>query len=129
VLSFNPDNDNEGVPDWWRESWFGNPKSDATRQSRANDDPDGDGFTNIEEWRMDSDPKHAEPGALVVTSFCDKSIKFQGRAYDSYELLKSMNMVNWVPAGTFGVASETGIGTVPAIPSASREFYKLRRMH
>jgi hypothetical protein len=44
------DSDNDGLPDSWEEEYFGNLDQDA------DDDPDNDGFDNLEEWNNGTDP-------------------------------------------------------------------------
>ncbi len=52
-LKEDTDDDNDGMADWWEEKFVGlNPK-DA---SDADEDLDGDGFTNKEEYDADTDP-------------------------------------------------------------------------
>jgi len=47
------DTDRDGLPDWWEMRWFGN------LTAAAAGDPDGDGLTNAEEYRMGTDPRKA----------------------------------------------------------------------
>jgi hypothetical protein len=44
------DPDNDGLPTWWEELHKLNPNSTANDFSDANGDPDGDGFTNLEDY-------------------------------------------------------------------------------
>ena len=44
------DSDNDGLPDWWEMKYFGN-----LNQTAAGD-PDGDGWTNLEEYRCGANP-------------------------------------------------------------------------
>lgn len=47
------DSVDDGIPDWWKMEHFAGPFSQG---SGADDDPDGDGFTNSEEYNMASSP-------------------------------------------------------------------------
>ncbi|MEI7880640.1 MAG: LamG-like jellyroll fold domain-containing protein [bacterium] len=47
------DSDKDGLPDWWEYHWFQH--SPAPLSQGANDDPDGDGLTNLEEYRLSVD--------------------------------------------------------------------------
>jgi hypothetical protein len=49
------DTDGDGIPDEWEEEHFG-----CTTCSDPNDDPDGDGLTNLEEYRYDTDPNNID---------------------------------------------------------------------
>jgi hypothetical protein len=48
--SADADTDSDGIPDWWEELYF--PAGGAA----PDDDPDADGFTNLEEYERGSDP-------------------------------------------------------------------------
>ena len=45
-----PDTDNDGIPDSWMIQNFGHPAGLASDHSRAQDDADGDGFSNLQEY-------------------------------------------------------------------------------
>ncbi len=51
------DSDNDGLPDWWEEQYFGESKINEVGPSS---DPDNDGFTNLEEYTEGTDPKDSE---------------------------------------------------------------------
>jgi len=53
-----PDADQDGLPDEWE--W----RELLTVKYGAEDDPDGDGKSNLVEWQQQSDPYQAEPTAL-----------------------------------------------------------------
>jgi len=50
-----------GIPDWWLLKYFGNLNQDP------NGDPDGDGFTTLQEYQMGTDPTHASAYPLTLT--------------------------------------------------------------
>jgi hypothetical protein len=52
----NPDSDGDGIPDSWMLQIFGHPTGLASDHSRAQDDADGDGMTNLQEYRAGTDP-------------------------------------------------------------------------
>ena len=45
-----PDADGDGLPDWWESQYFGN------TSANPNDDPDGDGFSTMQEYLADTKP-------------------------------------------------------------------------
>ena len=66
IFSFDisTDGDTDGLSDWWELKWFGNLASDAGMNN------DSDGLTNLEEFRLGTDPMHAgvpDPLGAVVS--------------------------------------------------------------
>jgi len=55
VANFAEDSDNDEMPDSWEEQYGLNPLVDD-----ASDDPDNDGFSNIQEYRENTDPKNPD---------------------------------------------------------------------
>lgn len=57
------DSDNDGLPDAWENATFGD------LSQGANDDPDEDGYTNLQEYQADTDPQDKEdkPGPVEPT--------------------------------------------------------------
>ena len=50
------DSDGDGIPDWWMMKYFGHPTGQAGDLSRASDDADGDGVSNLQEYLAGTDP-------------------------------------------------------------------------
>jgi len=61
------DSDGDGVPDLWTEEYFGHPTGQTNDQSLASDDPDGSGFTVLEDYLVGVDPTNAA-AAFRITS-------------------------------------------------------------
>ena len=51
------DTDGDGIPDAWMTAKFGHTTGQAGDKSRATDDADGDGMTNLQEFRAGTEPK------------------------------------------------------------------------
>lgn len=51
------DKEGKGIPDKWRETYFRHDFASGDDKSRAEDDADGDGFTNQEEFLAGTDPR------------------------------------------------------------------------
>ena len=54
------DSDGDGVPDMWMQLHFGHPTGLESDSSRAEDDADGDGLTNLQEFQLGTDPLSAD---------------------------------------------------------------------
>ena len=50
------DSDGDGIPDLWMTHYFGHPTGEAGDLSRAQDDADGDGMSNQQEFLASTDP-------------------------------------------------------------------------
>ena len=51
------DSDGDGIPDAWTQYYFGHPQGQESDLSRAGDDADGDGLTNLQEYLIGTNPK------------------------------------------------------------------------
>jgi len=60
VWSFS-DIDFDGLPDWWEDYYF------ESLQQNASDDPDGDGYSNLEEYGSGTDPTEKDPPPGLVS--------------------------------------------------------------
>ena len=59
VLSVWADADKDGLPDRWMTNYFGHTNGLAADKSRAQDDADADGLTNLEEYQAGTNPTNA----------------------------------------------------------------------
>ena len=59
VLTVWADTDKDGMPDRWMTNYFGHTNGLAADQSRAQDDADGDGMTNLQEYQAGTNPTNA----------------------------------------------------------------------
>lgn len=84
----------DGLPNYWMINYFGNATPSAGTLSRAGDDADGDGFTNLQEYRMGTNPKDAN-SALRINTFTGSTIQFPAQAYELYEIMGSTNLTDW----------------------------------
>jgi Bacterial TSP3 repeat len=125
-LSTPVDSDGDGLPDGWELQYFGNLTQTDT------DDPDGDGFSNLQEFLAGTDPTDfgsalrittiAADGTDVIISFTTCSNKF-------YELQFTDNLStsHWTTivtdiSGTGGGVSVTDPGAV----EFTNGFYRVK---
>jgi hypothetical protein len=95
VISLNSDSFSEGIPDYWRLAFFGSANPTNGLKHHATDDADGDGFNNITEWRLGSNPTNSSSN-LRITSFSPLALQWPAKGYEVYELYGSTNLIDWI---------------------------------
>jgi hypothetical protein len=61
------DSDSDGVPEWWMVHYFGHATGQAGDLSRAQDDADADGMSNLQEFRAGTNPTNSASVFRVVS--------------------------------------------------------------
>ncbi|HVM48086.1 MAG TPA: matrixin family metalloprotease [Candidatus Acidoferrum sp.] len=117
VISFYADSYNEGIPDSWRLSYFGNVNPAVGSKHHASDDADGDGYSNLEEYRLGSNPTNRTSN-LRVTSFQPSCLQWQAKGYEVYEILSSTNCRSWTRTIS-PVVPTNATGTVAGLSNGS----------
>jgi hypothetical protein len=127
VISFDPDGYSEGIPDSWRTTYFGSSDPSAGPNRHADDDFDGDGFSNLQEFLLGSDPT-GKPSNLRITFFGTTNVQWQAKGYEVYELYGSTNLVAWtrvinpiVPTNSVGPATGFTNG-------GPRQFFRIQKV-
>lgn len=62
----NADADHDGLPDRWEAQYFGGPQA-----ANPSADEDGDGFTNLQEWAMKTNPRDSTSGLFIHSAGMD----------------------------------------------------------
>jgi Tol biopolymer transport system component len=116
------DTDGDGIPDDWTQKYFGHPTGQVQDLSRAQDDADGDGLTNLEEYLVGSDP--TDPNSFfrllispVVSGAQTVSLTWLAMPGRSYELQHKNSLTDqvWSPAsGNVVVMGNRGAFNVSA---------------
>jgi hypothetical protein len=132
------DSDGDGIPDWWSQQYFGHPTAEAGDLSRAGDDPEGDGLTNLQEYVLGTNPIIADrsKAELIITRPTPTTVNLTfSTIHDrSYQILYAGSINGpWMPAGNAisGTGSMTtyiddGTDTGSPPTSAQPRFYKLQ---
>ena len=131
VVAIRRDSQGDGLPDSWSLQHFGSASPSAALLSRASDDRDKDGFTNLQEFLLGTVPVSAD-SRLAVRSFDGQTIQWSASPYALYTLESSTNFVSWVPFGLPVVAVSTNASTrVDLLPSPAtpRQFLRVRFGH
>lgn len=118
------DSDRDGLPDWWEEQFSGDAMA---MEAIAN--PDGDRFTNYEEWLCDTDPtsatsffrtRYAPPSSLVL-----ENVSTNRR----YQLEFCSDLAAPEPVWIVEKAWFEGVApqmVEPVVGSSSNGFYRVR---
>lgn len=92
------DSDGDGIPDWWMIEYFGHPTGQAGDLSRVQDDADGDGMNNLQEYLAGTDPTN--PNSLLALSIAaDESgtnlfLGWTAVSGKTYQVLSTPNLNN-----------------------------------
>ena len=123
----------DGLPDKWMLQYFGNADPSVGSRRGASDDFDGDGFTNLQEFYLWTDPTNPS-SALKLTAF-DRttepgSIHFEWQAspFINYQLQMSTDLITWAPAMyTISVESDSiGSATLRATNLGNHTFFRVK---
>jgi hypothetical protein len=124
--------DTDGIPDWWRLAYFGHATGQAGDQSRASDDPDGDGSSNGAEFVAGTHPLNPS-SVFRITSYQrtgnDDQLAWPTAGGKQYQLQQRDTLQTaliWSNAG--GVVAGTGLLTTQVVnnPGMSSRFYRVQ---
>lgn len=124
VVSLSVDRYNEGIPDTWRQLWFGNANPNTGTKRHAQDDYDGDGLTNLQEFRIGSNPTDKKSNLELTTA--PGELRWTAKPYELYEVLATTDLSRWPRVGIPFVPSRTNaVFTLDG--SQPRQFYRLSK--
>lgn len=122
------DSDGDGIPDWWLNQYFGHANGTAGDESRATDDADHDGLSNLEEFLTGTIPNNPDSVLRVAAAMSGGNLQLNwpaipGRAYrvESKALLTD---AAWeLFAG--GVAVSGGQGSASVSATSAQRFFRV----
>lgn len=108
----------DGIPDYWMTTYFGHAAPQAGDKSRAGDDADGDGLTNLQEYLAGMNPRDPS-SAQRITSIGADDLRFEAKAYDVYQLEASANLTDWTKFGNPIVPVTTNDVILTSLPQTN----------
>lgn len=126
VLSFNADTVSDGLPDNWMTQFFGSANPGAGALRGPNDDHDGDGVSNLNEFRLGTSPTDAG-SVLRFTSGTTAGLNWLATPYEVYEVQGTTNFTNWFRVGNPIVPTTTN-GSFTNFPATDRMFFRIERV-
>ena len=117
------DTDNDGLPDDWEMFYFGN------LDQGANDDPDHDGVSNLNEYLAGTDPTKADSAFYLVATSAS-TLRWPNLPSRQFIVQYSDDLKTWETVSNAAViypTPSTATWTDPH-PSATNRFYRVRAM-
>jgi hypothetical protein len=131
--AFNPktDSNGQGIPDAWMVLNFGHVAGEASDQSRATDDPDGDGFTNLQEYLAGTNPHDANSALKLLNVSVTASavnLEFMAASNHAYSVLYRGQLTDpvWLKLTNVPAPPADGVINVSdPSPDPNVRFYRL----
>jgi hypothetical protein len=128
------DSDGDGIPDSWMMQKFGHPTGLSSDHSRAQDDADGDGMSNLQEYLAGTDPLDPQSNLKLHVQGVDPGtgrpqFSFTAMAGIAYTLQYSDHPGSglWQKLNDLSADPTTRIVTLndPGAASAPTRFYRV----
>lgn len=121
----------DGLPDSWMIEHFGNATPSAGNLSRATDDKDGDGLSNLSEFLAGSSPVNASSRLKIddILSIPGQpSLVWTANRFQLYLVESSTDLLTWTRFGNPVVGPDLVVGLVstPVTIGTPRTFYRVR---
>lgn len=128
VLSYNFDSFSDGMPNNWMTQFFGSSDPGAGVLSGPNDDNDGDGVKNRDEYLSGTNPTNAA-SVLRFTSSSAAGLNWLATPYELYEVQATTDFTNWFLAGNpvVPITTNGSFTNFPASPT-NRLFFRVLRV-
>jgi hypothetical protein len=111
----------DGLPDSWVSTHFG-----SSSAALASGDADQDGFTNLDEFRMQTDPNDSMD-YFRITNYDGINLTWRAQALASYEVLASDDLLQWQTMLLFQSNATASTASVVLPSDQSKRFFQVRR--
>jgi hypothetical protein len=115
-----PANAPDGLPDSWVSTHFG-----SSTAAVASGDADLDGFTNLEEFRMQTDPNDATD-YFRVTDYDGSTLTWRAQGLEAYEVLASEDLQQWDVIQLYQSDVSVTSASVVLPVSEAKRFFQIR---
>lgn len=122
---FADDRNTNGLPDTWELQYF---NSLNAPNNGPNDDPDGDGFTNLQEYRAGISPIHYDALRFIkaqMNAGAGFQLSVLGNLGNSYALLASADLSHWTPILKFTCTNVPMVITDPESGQFDHRYYRI----
>lgn len=123
---------NDAIPDWWRQYYFGGDGKTTNAQSVATADPDGDGMNNLTEFIAGSNPMDTRSAVRVFaldTTGNVVNLRFNSELGQSFFLERASDLTvgGWTNVGS-NIWGRMDASVVSDVVSNKRDraFYRIR---
>ncbi len=128
TFRINPDGDSDGADDRWELTNGFDPLNAAD----ATADTDGDGFRNVDEFQLGTDPRSATDVLKLELSAADTNgvrFRFPGKSGKSYGLFRRANLGDpWSEVSRFTATENAMVELIDATPPTDAAFYQIQLM-
>ena len=114
----------DGIPDSWMTTYFG-----SAGGSNASSDEDGDGFDNLSEYQLGTNPADANSQFKII-QYTNQSLKWTSQPFTLYQVEASTNLLNWQTIETLSQTnSKATLSTQLPVSQADESiFYRVKRV-
>lgn len=128
-LDRKPEGGSDGLPDDWMMQFFGNTDPAANPDFAASADPDGDGITNLDEFRIGTNPMDSNSKLQFIPSPQPQSVSFASVPGELYVLEISTGLTTWTNAAAPITATVTNqVVTNFVNVDGDHGFFRLQRV-
>lgn len=93
-----PANASDGLPDAWMNQFFGNADPSQIPGFSASGDPDGDGISNLDEFRIGTNPTDGSSALMFIPTTQNETLNFASTIGELYQIEVTTNFNSWILA-------------------------------